>query len=560
MTRSHRGLVTLLVGGLALGGAWSARAQPGLDAVVKAFWKATTNDERSAAREAILGNGSGRDFDTVVESMRRGRDYGDDVGVGRRLLTRRNRDGVEFPYVVHIPESYRPTRAYPVRVYLHGGVTRPKRDDGSWWRNPERFVRDDTIVVFPTSWPDAIWWQPNQIENLAGLLNDLKRDYHVDENRVFLLGVSDGATGAYYHAFKASTPWAGFLPFIGHPAVLGNPSSNVGGEMHVANLVAKPFFVVNGGRDRLYPVASVQPYLELFQRAGATVDFRPQPEGGHNLDWWPEVASAIDAFVGGTRRDPLPDRVSWSSESTERYNRSHWLVIDELVPHGESGLGEPGSSQASGDATNMLRRRVPATSLGLSTIGELEGGAGLRLMAVAADSVFELAGVQPDDVLVSVSATPMASVDDLRNELIGFAPGDGLPIVVERGGRRLELMAFYPDRWTEQDRPAFRHERPFGRVEGVWTGNTVVVTTEGVRRFTLLLSPDQIDFSQPVRVVTNGVVSHQARITPRVDTMLHWATIDQDRSLLFGAALEIRVDERNQARGGADGLGPVASR
>ena len=138
----------------------------------------------------------------------------------------------------------------------------------------------------------------------------------------------------------------------------------------------------------------------------------------------------------------------------------------------------------------------------------------------------------------------MSSVDDLRSELIGFSPGDELPIGVDHDGRRLELVATYPDIWTEQERPAFQHQRWSGLVEVTRDGNTVVVSSERVVRFTLLLSPDRFDFSQPVRVVTNGVISHGAVIEPSVETMLRWAAIDQDRSMLFGAELEIEVPDR----------------
>ena len=531
MSLTRLALVIVLV--LVLFGPGPAHAQVDLDALARAFWASVTDKGGSAARKAILSTEPALDFETVADALRRGRHYSADVKVGRRLLTRRNRDGVKFPYLVYVPKTYDPARPYPVRVYLHGGIMRPKRNDGSWWRNPDRFVRDDTIVVVPTSWPESIWWQPSQIENLADVLNDLKRTYHVDENRVFLLGVSDGGTGAYYHAFKASTPWAGFLPFIGNPAVLRNASLDVGGEMHVANLTNKPFFVVNSGRDRLYPVASVEPYIKLFRRAGVAIDFRPQPEGGHNLNWWPEVSDDIDAFVAATRRDPLPDRLSWRTESTQDYNRVHWLVINELDASNQA------EEEPMLDPMNSVRHRVPAISLGLDTIGELEGRPGLRLMDVAADSVFGLAGVQPNDVLVSAGVRAMGSANDLRDVLIGFSPGDELPIVIERDGRRLELVAPFPDTWTEQASPAFRHQQPSGWVDVERNGNTFAVSTEGVRRFTLLLSPDRIDFSRPVRVLTNGAVSHDGVIEPNVDTMLKWAAIDQDRSMLFGAALEI---------------------
>ncbi len=72
--------------------------------------------------------------------------------------------------------------------------------------------------------------------------------------------------------------------------------------------------------------------------------------------------------------------------------------------------------------------------------------------------------------------------------------------------------------------------------------NTVTARTQGVRRYTLLLSPDDFDFSQPVTVTTNGIVSFQGSVIPTVDVLLRWAATDQDRTMLFGAELEIEVE------------------
>ena len=96
-------------------------------------------------------------------------------------------------------------------------------------------------------------------------------------------------------------------------------------------------------------------------------------------------------------------------------------------------------------------------------------------------------------------------------------------------------------RGIEQERPAFLHEQTSGRVDLVRSGNTVVVDTHGVRRYTLLLSPDRFDFNQPVRVVTNGEVSHDAVVTPDVRTMLRWASADEDRTFLVGVELPVAV-------------------
>ena len=82
----------------------------------------------------------------------------------------------------------------------------------------------------------------------------------------------------------------------------------------------------------------------------------------------------------------------------------------------------------------------------------------------------------------------------------------------------------------------FERRRQPGRVDLVRTGNLVEATTSGVRRFTLLLSPDQFDFSQPVRVTVNGRPAFEGRVEPSTNTLLKWAARDNDRTMLFGAA------------------------
>ena len=37
---------------------------------------------------------------------------------------------------------------------------------------------------------------------------------------MYLTGTSDGGTGAFFMAFKDTTPWASFLPLIGDMTVL----------------------------------------------------------------------------------------------------------------------------------------------------------------------------------------------------------------------------------------------------------------------------------------------------------------------------------------------------
>ena len=212
------------------------------------------------------------EFARAYEAFRQGPAYEANIPTGRLELTRENADGLLHRYLLLVPEGYDPARRYPVAVYLHGGVGRPDPGPGGgWWRNTERVASEDQIAVIPLSTRESLWWQASQVENLNAILTELKQTYNVDENRVFATGISDGGTGVYFLGFRDTTPWAGFLPFIGYPGVLLNPRVGVDGIMHLANLVNKPFFIVNGETDRLYPVRNMAPFLAVREVNTVTI-------------------------------------------------------------------------------------------------------------------------------------------------------------------------------------------------------------------------------------------------------------------------------------------------
>ena len=532
-SRSFRlGSILLL---LTVGSGWECYAAQlpasnlaALDGAIADFWEARTDDEVSAASADILATNV--TIEEVWPRLRAGRTYDRSAPTGRLLLSRTNRDGLAHEYVVLNPDKYDPANRYPVRVYLHGGVSRPKRENGEFWRNEARITRNDAVVVIPSGWSESLWWQDSQIENLSGILHDLKRTYNLDENKVFLLGISDGATGAYYQGFKATTPWAAFLPLNGHPVVLANPATDSDGDIHVTNLRNKPFFVINGDEDPLYPTSSVRPFLSLFDAAGVLIDFRAQPNAGHDTSWWEDEAPAMDAVMAEVSRRPLPPRLAWETETTDRYNRAHWLVIDELgAVEGEPSLE---SHNTIVDPTQL--------NLGINMLGVMDGG--LKFIEIGGDSIASAAGLQSDDNLIGIEGEFNPSVEDLTQALQGFAPGQQIPILVQRGGEELELALVYPEQAAPQSREAFPQSGPSGRVELQQQRTQVTVSTRGVTRFTLLLSPDQFDFTQPVTVVTNGVTVFDDIVEPDVEALLRWAAIDRDRTAMYGAELSIDVE------------------
>jgi hypothetical protein len=91
------------------------------------------------------------------------------------------------------------------------------------------------------------------------------------------------------------------------------------------------------------------------------------------------------------------------------------------------------------------------------------------------------------------------------------------------------------------NRPLFRRTRPSGRVDARRSGNRFELKTRGVHELTLLLSDDVVRFDQPVQVTVNGRVVHDAVMKPDPLTLLTWAARDNDRTMLYAAALRIAV-------------------
>ncbi|NKB34951.1 MAG: hypothetical protein GKR91_17785 [Pseudomonadales bacterium] len=386
------------------------------DGLVDQFWSATDDTQRDSVAEQLVSESA--DAETLYQWLKDGPTYSANVPTGQQESARIASDGTRFPYVFLVPEEYDPSRKYPVEFMLHGGVSRPEWEPGGgWWRRGfDSLKQPDRIIVVPASWVDAFWWHENQAESLPAILNELKASYNIDENRVTLTGISDGGTGAYFFAFKQPTPWAAFLPYIGHPGVLRNPQSGGGYRLYFENLMSKPLYIVNGENDRLYPSSSVAPFIDILVDAGVDHIWKVIPEGGHNTNWLPEETPLIERFKQDNPRDALPDSVQWVADRTDKFHRNLWIRIDAL------------------------------------------------------------------------SQSP-------------------------------------------------------GLLEANRSANEIDVVARGISEFTLLLSPEEVDFSQAIRVNVNGENIFDELVPQDKDTMLRWAAQDLDRTMLFSAEMNLAIGD-----------------
>ncbi|MCC7033413.1 MAG: hypothetical protein IT179_11330 [Acidobacteria bacterium] len=348
-----------VAGTAALAPAVGTLAQPRAGQAMARYLQAPDAAAAEVAAEAVAQ--SGITIAQAVARLKAGRAYAS-MPSGASTIRLTASDGTIIETLLEVPASYTPTRRWPVRVQLHGGVSRPASGGDARPLAPNRIQGEEAIYLQPRGHGRAEWWHVNQFENTVALLDRVKRAYNIDENLVYMTGVSDGATGAYFYAMKLTTPFSAFLPLNGNMRVLATPSTRANGQLYAGNLVNKPLFIVNGGRDPLYPLSAVEPHVEMLSAAGATVAFRPQPEAGHDTSWWPAEREAFERFVREHPRDPHPAFLSWESERTDRYNRAHWLVIDEIGrrPGDDTALTDVNTFGVEGGRQRMFPRTWPS--------------------------------------------------------------------------------------------------------------------------------------------------------------------------------------------------------
>jgi predicted esterase len=326
-----------------LPGAALPQTRAPLDLAFEAYWSASSQREADKAAERILA--ARPDFAAVFDRLADGRPHRPDVETGELRWATLPGGGSEHTTTVVVPKSYLPAVKYPVRVFLHGGVARPEAAEGEESAparagRPRRRLefKERYIAVYPSGYADAQWWFSNQMTNFAEILDRLKRTYNIDENRVHLMGVSDGGTGTYFAGLKDPTPWSALFPLNGFLRVLANPATRAEGELFTTNLTNRPLYVVNGENDPLYPAIAAFPFMVMLKRAGADITFRPMPGAGHDTSWWPTESNLIDAFEDEHPRNPYPTLAAWETERTDRFNRFAWLVIDRLDPAKTEGI------------------------------------------------------------------------------------------------------------------------------------------------------------------------------------------------------------------------------
>lgn len=235
-----------------------------------------------------------------------------------------------------MPPAIEAGKPYPLVISLHGAGSnhrlnlrrvfglgnRAGESDAEATRYFPNFPDIDMIVASPLA-RGTLGYIGIPEADVYAVLEDVKKRFLIDEDRVYLTGLSMGGGGALYLALTQPDVWAAVAAVC--------PSMPPGFEALAGNAVHIPFKIFQGAEDPLVRPEAVRAWRDRLRSAGASVDYEEYPGVKHNAWDRAYAQAAIFDWFRQHRRVRAPARVSYTSMSF-RYPGAYWVEFDSFTP------------------------------------------------------------------------------------------------------------------------------------------------------------------------------------------------------------------------------------
>jgi predicted peptidase len=212
--------------------------------------------------------------------------------------------GDTLRYRMLLPENYRPSKKYPLILFLHGSGERGNDNEKQLVHGAGLFLQQDirvhypAIVVFPQC-PESDRWSNYQIRDSGGkrifalqaalpatksmqllelLIVSLRKEFRVDKKRIYVGGLSMGGMGTFELTRRNPKLFAAAFPICGAT----DPAT-------AATVKKISWWIFHGAKDDVVPPYSSIQMAEALKKQGARVRFTLYPEANHN-SWDPAFA------------------------------------------------------------------------------------------------------------------------------------------------------------------------------------------------------------------------------------------------------------------------------
>ncbi len=295
----------------------AAAVSPPVDLKTQVFryLDGTGADEAAHTLQAILSDPSAT-IDQVARIIQTERDYAPQP-TGTIPDERVDAQGRAYNLALSVPPTYQPAKSYGLVVCLHGAGFTGEAYLERW----QTRLGEDYVVACPTA-PMGAWFTRGAEELVLATIRSVQRRYHIDPDRIFLTGMSNGGIGAWLIGMHHAPQFAGIVPMAsGLDRVL---------MPFLANLRSTPAYIIHGAKDQVMPVELSRAITEELTRLGYLFVYR-EHDGEHPMaggHYFPrEELPELVTWLNAQRRNPLPTRITVVREASH-FQPFGWVRID----------------------------------------------------------------------------------------------------------------------------------------------------------------------------------------------------------------------------------------
>lgn len=203
------------------------------------------------------------------------------------------------PWILGIDTTitFQADKMIPLIIYLHGGIGTQKSDKGSRAYEMMQFLNkncdDPFLLASPSGNREAPWWSATGKERILTAVKYLTTHYNIDSKRIYLAGVSDGGTGVFAMATETNHPFAAFVSISGFGGML----PQLGITLQKESLQQSPIYMINAGRDHLYPLAYVKQFANTLLEAKIPLKTSYHPNEKHGFSYREKERKNLQSFL-----------------------------------------------------------------------------------------------------------------------------------------------------------------------------------------------------------------------------------------------------------------------
>jgi len=180
-------------------------------------------------------------------------------------------------YLIFLPQGYPESQdKWPLVLFLHGARERGEKIEKVTRHGPPKLIMQECetfpfILIVPQCPKNDVWYSDLQAELLFELLTAIIDGYPVDEERIYVTGISMGGGGTWRLAVDHPDTFAAIVPI-----------STFGSIEHAPQLKDIPSWVFHGAKDPYVPAAHAEEMASALKKAGGNVKFTVYPDAGHD--------------------------------------------------------------------------------------------------------------------------------------------------------------------------------------------------------------------------------------------------------------------------------------